>query len=155
MTMTGDTTAEYLSAFKTPASLSSDVTSGFAPLFADYGGGMMGAGAPGAGGLQDLLIRGMGPQTKPGHEGFVASSMPPTTGLEKIAGNAFPQLLPKAQAGQTMGGGESIPSPANQASVMGVRTQPTGAEWPAGPVVKNNYSNLNGLKNQAYGVNYG
>ena len=150
-----DTATEYESAFNTPTNLPSDITSKFAPMFTDHGAAMMSTGMPGAGGLQDLMIRGMGQQTKPGHEGFQARHMTPTTGLEKIGANAFPQMLPGAQVGQTVGGGENVPSPANQASVVGVRTTPTGTEWPAGNPMDSNYSNLNGLKNRAYGVSYG
>lgn len=153
MTMTGSAD-EYLSAMSTPSSLSSDITSKFRPMFTDYGDAMTSPGMTGAGGLQDLMVRGMGQQTKPGHEGFQQAFMAPTTGLEKIAGNAFPQMLPGAQVGQTVGGGEGVPSPANQASVLGVRTTPTGAEWPPGSEINNNYSNLRGLNNQAYGVNH-
>lgn len=118
---------------------------------ATMGGGMGGAAAAGMAGsnaLQEMASR-----TLPASQ-QQRRWMGKGIGTEVIPGRQQ-QLPPRANVGLGIGSDTEVPAPLNQAAVLRPITTPTGAEWPAGPVVKNNYSNLNGLKNRAYGVNYG
>ena len=121
----------------------------------DYGMGMGASpGMPGGGALGGL-VRGMASPVRPGFDGFTQAYSPASISKAAVPGNAFPQMAPNTPAGLSVAGTESMPTPANQSATVTTNTSPTGADWRAGPPVKNNYSNLNGLKNQAYGVNYG
>jgi len=66
----------------------------------------------------------------------------------------FMQVTPNTPAGLGAGDAGGLPALVSQAAVPRVRTLPTGAEWPAGSAVKNNYPKLNGLMNKAQGTYY-
>lgn len=145
----------YTAGHYTPANLWGQL----APKFSYYGGGGGGdmAAGGGAGGFGTSTIREIGSQVRPGMAGNQQEHMEEPRSPHAIPPNnsAFLQRSPNTPAGMGSGDGGSLPALASQAAVTPVRWLPTGSEWPAGPVVKNNYSNLNGLKNRAYGVNYG
>ena len=127
----------------------------YLPLHADFGAGMgVSPGMPGGGALGGL-VRGMASPVRPGFDGFAQAYSPASISKHAVPGNAFPQMAPNTPAGLSVAGTENMPTPANQSATVTTNTSPTGADWRAGPPVKNNYSNLNGLKNRAYGVNYG
>jgi len=129
-------------------------TTGGAGEYLNYGGGMdMGAapgaaGAPGSSALKQLASR-----TLPGSFG-VQRFMGRGIGAERVPG-PFVQSPPRANVGLGSGEETGVPAPLNQAATLRPVTTPTGAERPAGPVVKNNYPSLNGLVNRAQGVYYG
>ena len=156
-----DPSAAASVAHRTPTtSFTSDQLKYFSPLFEDYGGagGDIGiasaAGAPGS----DIFggVRAMANQSNPKMGGLVQSGMRPSGSANQQPGGAvFPMSVPNTPVGLAVGGAEGLPTPANQAAIVRPRTQPTGHEWPAGNPVKSNYSNLNRLRNRAYGVSYG
>ena len=123
----------------------------------DYGsatmGGGMGGAAAAAGTAGSNALQEMASRTLPASQ-QQRRWMGKGIGTEVIPGRQQ-QLPPRANVGLGIGSDTEVPAPLNQAAVLRPITTPTGAEWPAGPVVKNNYSNLNGLKNRAYGASYG
>lgn len=135
------------------------LTGGFNAYEMQYLDPQMGFGA-GAGGMPmgaalAGLARGMAPQVRQGFSpDDPAASQIASRSQNQLPG-PFQKSVPNTPVGLSVADIGGMPTPANQSAIMGVRTTPTGHEWPAGSPVKSNYSNLNGLRNRAYGVNYG
>jgi len=120
----------------------------------DFGAGMDMGAAPGAAGVPGTdMLKQMASRTLPGSFG-VQRFMGKGIGAESIPG-PFVQVPPRSNVGLGAGNDVGVPTPLNQTAMLRPVTVPTGHEWPAGSPVKSNYSNLNGLRNRAYGVNYG
>jgi len=120
----------------------------------DFGAGMDMGAAPGAAGVPGTdMLKQMASRTLPGSFG-VQRFMGRGIGAERVPG-PFVQSPPRANVGLGSGEETGVPAPLNQAATLRPVTTPTGAERPAGPVVKNNYPSLNGLVNRAQGVYYG
>ena len=111
------------------------------------GMGMMGMGSGGfaTAGNQNS------PQANPkgGLAGLLGKSLSP------FAMPGTPQVAPDRDHTQKPSDPNQIGLRGRQGGVVRALNEPTGATRSAGNIVKNNYSNLNGLKNRAYGVNYG
>jgi len=135
------------------ASMPENVFRDLSNKFVSHGGG--GGFDPAAGGFGTSTIRGQESQVRPGMAGNAQEHMETSRSPLGIPGGHFLQVTPNTPIGQGAGDAGNLPTLVSQAAIPRVRTLPTGAEWPAGSVVNNNFSNLNGLKNRAYGVNYG
>lgn len=118
-----------------------------------YGGGLTG-GMP-VGGAMAGLMRGMSSQVRQGFSPEDPAASQKKPGPANQVPGPLQKTMPNTPAGLSVADIGGLPTPASQAAVIGVRTTPTGAEWPAGSVVKNRYPKLNGLMNKAQGAYYG
>jgi len=142
----------YQSTFEgSGAGMPADVWGKLLPKFTSLGGGDGGMGFGPSAGVGTGMMRGLESQTRPGMEGNMMAFQRKPRSIHSVPG-PFLQTSPNTPAGMGSGAPGGLPALASNAAVAQVPFSPTGADLPAGSIMKPNYPNLRGLQNSAQGV---